>query len=91
MTLAERLVNMIYWCRGVFLKLASSSFHARFFVPAWEKNMNCGFPLIFSKLIDERNAFALHLGRSSYELINSNKYGSDHSLIIPLKHNFFSL
>lgn len=37
MTLAERLVNMIYWCRGVFLKLASSSFHARFFVPAWEK------------------------------------------------------
>ena len=55
------------------------------------KNMNCAFPLIFSKLIDERNAFALHLGRSSYELINSNKYGSDHSLIIPLKHNFFSL
>ena len=37
MIFAERFVNMIYWCRSVFIKLASSSFHARYFVPTWEK------------------------------------------------------
>ena len=37
MIFAERFVNIIYWCRSVFIKLASSSFHAIYFVPTWEK------------------------------------------------------